>query len=65
MKSYTFKTTLLNPSSNLKIGCYLDADFADMNGHEKTNDPACVKSTTDYEITVADHPALWQSKLKS
>ena len=35
-----------------------------MYGHEKNDDPACVKSRTGYVITVADCPVLWASKLQ-
>ena len=56
---------ILNPSSNLKIDCYPNADFSGMYIHKKTNNLACVKSRTGYVIMVANHPILWQSKLQS
>ena len=36
-----------------------------MSGHEKINDPSCVKSRPDHVITVTDCSVLWQSKLWS
>ena len=48
------KRFIFNPSSNLKIDCYPDSDFAGMYGLKKINDPTCVKSITSYVITVAD-----------
>jgi len=57
---------ILNPNSDLcKLDCYPDADFAGMYGHEKHNDPACVKSRTGFVITFADCPVLWMSKLQT
>jgi hypothetical protein len=66
LKATRDKGLILSPSSRtLKIDCFPDADFAGMYGHEKNNDPACVKSRTGYVITVADCPVLWQSKLQT
>ena len=62
LKATHSRGLILNPSSNLKIDCYPDADFA-VYGHEKINDGACVKSRTGYVITRVDYPAPWQSKL--
>ncbi len=55
----------MNPSKELKIDCYPDADFAGMYGHEDSSDPSCVKSRTGFVITVANCPVLWQSKLQT
>ena len=65
LKATCSREHILNPSSKVKIDCYLNADFPGMCGHEKINDPACVKSRTGYVITVADCPVLWQSKFQS
>ena len=56
-KSTCSRGLILNLSFKLQIDCYPDADFAEMYKHEKTNDPACVKSRAGYVI--------WQSKLHS
>jgi hypothetical protein len=56
---------VLNPSEELKIDCYPDADFAGMYGYESSSDPSCVKSRTGFVITVANCPVLWQSKLQT
>jgi len=56
---------VLNPSKELKIDDYPDADFAGMYGYEVSSDPSCVKSRTGYTITVADFPVVWQSKLQT
>ena len=66
LKATRDKGLILNPSKEtLKIDCFPDADFAGMYGHERNDDPTCVKSRTGYVITVADCPVLWQSKLQS
>ena len=64
LKAAHSRGLILNPSSNLKIDYYPYADFATIYGHEKINDMACVKSRTEYVITVADCPVLWQSNFK-
>jgi hypothetical protein len=56
---------ILNPSGDLKIDAYPDADFAGLYGYEKNNDPACAKSRTGFVITVADCPMVWVLKLQT
>ena len=56
---------IFKPSSELKIDCFPDADFAGLYGHEKSNDPICAKSRTGFVIKVANCPILWQSKLQT
>ena len=65
LKATSTKGLRLRPSSELKIDCYPDADFAGLWSHEDANDPVCVKSRTGFVITVADCPVLWQSKLQT
>ena len=65
LKATGSRGLILDPSSNLKMDCYPDADFPGMYGHKKRNNPTCVKTRTGYVITVADCPVLWQSKLQS
>ena len=52
-------------SIHLKIDCYPGADFVGVHGHEKVNDPACVKSRTGFVITEDNCHVLLQSKLQS
>lgn len=65
LKATRGRGLVLNPSKQLKIDNYPDADFAGLYGHEEVTDPTCVKSRTGYVITVADCPVLWQSKLQT
>ena len=64
LKATRTKGLILNPSDELNIDSYPDADFAGMNGHEESSDPACAKSRTGFVINVANCPVLWVSKLQ-
>jgi len=55
----------LNPTRELTIDAYPDADFAGMYGHEKPTDPACAKSCSGFVIVFAGVPVLWKSKLQT
>lgn len=65
LKATRDKGLILNPSGELKVDAYPDADFAGLYGHEKVTDPACVKSRTGFVITVSDCPMVWVSKLQT
>jgi hypothetical protein len=56
---------VIQPTRELTVDAYPDADFAGMYGHEKPTDPACTKGRTDFVIMFAGVPILWQSKLQS
>ena len=56
---------VINPTRELSIGAYPDADFAGMYGHENPTDPACAKSRTGFVIVFAGVPGMWQSKLQT
>jgi hypothetical protein len=53
------------PTSDLKLDCYCDADFAGLYNVEHHQDPVCVKSRTGYCLTLGDCPVLWVSKLQT
>jgi hypothetical protein len=43
----------MNPSAEFcKIDAHPDADFAGMYGYKKPTDPSCVKSCTEFAITL-------------
>ena len=65
LKGTMDKGLILEPSDDLSIDCYPDADFAGLWGHEHPQDPHCVKSRTGYVITLAGCPVLWVSKLQT
>jgi hypothetical protein len=56
---------ILNPSNELKIDCYHDADFAGLWNRDDVQDPRCVRSRTGYVINFADCPVLWKSRLQT
>ena len=58
LKGTMDKGLILEPSDDLSINCYPDADFAGLWGHEHPKDPHCVKSHTGYVITLAGCPVL-------
>ena len=65
LKNTRDKGIILNPSKEIKIDAYPDADFAGLWGHEDSQDPVCVKSRTGFVICVADCPVVWASKLQT
>ena len=65
LKASRDKGLILNPSGTLKIDAYPDVDFAGLYGCLKITDPACVKSRTDFLITVSDCPMVWVFKLQT
>jgi hypothetical protein len=49
----------------LKIDCYVDADFTGLYNVENKQDPVCVKSRTGYCLTLGNCPLIWVSKLQT
>ena len=65
LKGTMDKGIVLEPSDDLTLDCYPDADFAGLWGHEHPQDPHCARSRTGYVITLAGCPVLWSSKLQT
>ena len=65
LKRTRTKGIILNPSKELKVDAYPDADFAGLWGYEDPNDATCVKSRTGFVICVSDCPVVWVSKLQT
>ncbi len=65
LKNTSSRGMVINPTRELTIDAYPDADFAGMYGHEKPTDPACAKSRFGFVIVFAGVPVLWQSKLQT
>ena len=59
------KGLILDPSDDLTLDCYPDADFAGLWGHEHPQDPHCARSRTGFVILLAGCPVLWSSKLQT
>ena len=59
------KGLIFNPTEDLTLDCYVDADFAGLYGVEDDQDPVCVKSRTGYCLTLGGCPLIWVSKLQT
>jgi hypothetical protein len=59
------KGLVLQPSGDIAIDCYVDADFAGLWKQENNQNPLCVKSRTGYLITIGGCPLTWTSKLQT
>ena len=56
---------IFQPTQELQLDCYVDADFYGLWTHENDQDPVGVKSRTGYVFTSGECPIQWSSKLKS
>jgi hypothetical protein len=56
---------IIQPTQELSVDCYVDADFAGLWGTENKQDPSCVKSRTGFVLLVAGCPVAWVSKLQT
>ena len=59
------KGTIVRPTGDLSIDCYVDADFAGLHGRDPDHEPSSAKSRTGYIITLGGCPILWKSKLQT
>jgi hypothetical protein len=57
---------ILQPADakEIKIDCYVDADFAGLWGYEHEQDPTSAKSRTGYVIFIQGCPIVWKSKIQ-
>ena len=65
LKATRDKGLIMNPSENLILEFYADADFAGLWNVEDSNDPLSVKSRTGFIITLGGTPVTWSSKLQT
>ena len=59
------KGTIFKPTEELKLECYVDADFAGLYGVEDSSDSVSAKSRSGYIIFLGNCPTLWKSQLQS
>ena len=64
LKGTATEGLIFKPTKDIRVDCYVDADFAGLWGAEDPQDPVCVKSWTGYVVTIANCPLLWVSKLQ-
>ena len=50
--------TIVKPTNDLSIDCYVDADFAGLHGRDPDHSPSSAKSRTGYIITLSGCPIL-------
>ena len=65
LKGTLDKGLILDPTDDLSVDCYPDADFAGLWGHEDPQDPHSVRSRTGYIITLSGCPILWKSSMQN
>ena len=59
------KGTIVRPTGDLSLTCYVDADFAGLHGRDPDYAPSSAKSRTGYIITLGGCPILWKSQLQT
>ena len=56
---------VFNPSKKMVVGCYADADFVGLWGHENPQDAIFAGSRTGFVVTFVNFPLLWVSKIQT
>jgi hypothetical protein len=59
------KGTIVTPTGDLSLDCYVDADFAGLHGRDPDHSASSAKSRTGYIITLGGCPILWKSQLQT
>ena len=60
-----FRYSPSQPTSDQRVDCYVDADFAGLFAIENNEDPISVKSRTGYVILYKGSHLLWVSKMQT
>jgi hypothetical protein len=58
------KGTIVTPTGDLSLDCYVDADFPGLHGRDPDHFDTRAKSCTGYIITLGGCPILWRSQLQ-
>eukprot|EP00957_Ditylum_brightwellii_P024285 1832019-Ditylum_brightwellii.AAC.1 len=56
---------IINPTDDLTLDFYCDANFVGLWGHEDDQDPSSVKSRTGFVLTLGGTPILLVSKIQT
>ena len=59
------KGTIVCPTGDLSLNCYIDADFSILYGRDPDYSPISAKSRTGYIIILGGCPILWKSQLQT
>ena len=65
LKSTSDKGMIMTPTTEVRVDCYVDSDFAGNFAVEHSQDPVSVKSRTGYIIMYRGSPLLWVSKMQT
>ena len=65
LKKTQTKGLIMQPTSDLRVDCYVDADFAGLFSVEDKQTPISVKSRTGYVIMYRGAPLHWVSKMQT
>ena len=65
LKKTKLNGLILKPGKDLRVDCYVDADFGGLFSVEAKQDPISVKSRTGYVITYRGAPLMWASKMQT
>eukprot|EP00957_Ditylum_brightwellii_P161901 12326125-Ditylum_brightwellii.AAC.1 len=56
---------IIDPTDDLTLDCYCDANFVGLWGHEDDQDHSSMKSRTGFALTLGGTPILWVSKIQT
>jgi hypothetical protein len=59
------KGTIVTPTGDLSLDCFVDADFAGLHGCDPDHSDTSAKPRTGYIITLGGCPILWKSQLQT
>ena len=59
------KGMIVQPTGDLSIECYVDADFAGLHQRDPDHAPTAAKSRTGFILTLGGCPILWKSQLQT
>jgi hypothetical protein len=59
------KGTIVTPTGDLSLDCYVDTNFAGLHGRDPNHSDTSTKSRTGYIITLGGCPILWKSQLQT
>jgi hypothetical protein len=59
------KGTIVTPTGDLSLDCYVDDNSAGLHGHDPDHSDTSAKSRTGYIITLGGCPILWKSQLQT
>lgn len=65
LKATDTKGMIMTPTTEHRVDCYVDSDFAGNFAVEHAQDPVSVKSRTGYIIMYRGSPLLWVSKMQT